>query len=405
MPVDYLFSRRGLVAGGLTVAALSLLAVPQGAFAQKSEDFSRFIADLWPDARAHRVSRRTFDDAFRGVTPNAKIIAQSRKQSEFVRPVWEYIDGAISDARVTRGVTAAGKWAGKLGEIERRFRVPRSVVLGVWGMESNFGSFTGKIDVIQALASLAYVGYRGDFFRNELIIALKILQDDHISRDTMLGSWAGAMGQTQFMPSSFEKYAVDGDGDGIRDIWNSVPDALASTANYLHQHGWISDLPWGFEVSLPDNFDFRNHRLGFSSWQKLGVRRMDGKALPRSGEAVLLVLAGADGPVFLVTDNFEVIRAYNSSDSYALGVGLLGDVIFGGAGVRAPWPRSAPRLDAKERREVQMLLEKQGFYKGKHDGNHGARTREAIRFYQLKHHLVADGYADPALLAHLRKTR
>jgi len=401
MSFHHLFSRRRLV----TVALAGIAAgAVRTAFAQKSDDFSRFIADLWPDARAQRVSRQTFEDAFRGLAPNAKIIAQSRKQSEFVRPVWEYIDGAISQARVTRGVVMAGKWAGKLAEIERRFGVPRSVVLGVWGMESNFGSYTGRIDVIQALASLAYVRYRGEFFRNELIIALKILQDDHISRDTMLGSWAGAMGQPQFMPSSFEKYAIDGDGDGVRDIWNSVPDALASTANYLHQHGWAGGLPWGFEVQLPEKFDFRNHRLGFSSWQKLGVRRMDGKALPRSGEAILLVLAGAGGPIFLVTDNFEVIRAYNSSDSYALGVGLLGDAIYGGAGVRAPWPRNAPRLSAEERREVQKLLARQGFYQGKHDGNHGARTREAIRFYQLKHRLVADGHADPALLAHLRKT-
>lgn len=404
MSPSSILSRRLFTAGALaSIIAPVSLAVP--AFAQQSGGFSQFLADLWPDARARGVSRRTFENAFAGISPNDKIIAQSRKQSEFVRPVWEYIDGAIGNARIKRGTAMAGQWAGKLKEIERRYGVPRTVVLGVWGMESNFGSYTGKTYVIQALASLAYVRYRGDFFRNELITALKILQDDHISRDMMLGSWAGAMGQTQFMPSSFEKYAVDGDGDGIRNIWTSVPDALASTANYLRLHGWDSSLPWGFEVRLPQGFDFRNHRQSFSSWQKLGVRRMDGQAMPRSGEALLLVLAGADGPVFLVTDNFEVIRAYNSSDSYALGVGLLGDMIYGGSGVRAAWPRKAPRLSASERVEVQRILDRKGFYKGKHDGNHGAKTREAIRFYQLQYGLVADGYADHALLDYMRKAR
>ncbi len=404
MSLKHHATRRKILGGFAATMAYAFIG-DRSVWAQQNGGFARFLEKLWPDARAQGISRETFTLAFAGIGPSDKIIAQSKKQSEFVRPIWDYLDGALGAARVNRGVDMAGRWVSKITEIERRYGVPRQVILGVWGMESNFGSYTGQTSVIQALASLAYVRYRGDFFRDELLAALRILQEDHISPEMMRGSWAGAMGQTQFMPSSFEKYAVDGDSDGIRNIWTSVPDALASTANYLRLHGWQSDLPWGFEVALPEGFDFRNHRHNFSTWRRLGVQRMDGKAMPRSGEAQLLVLTGASGPVFLVTDNFEVIRAYNSSDSYALGVALLGDKIYGGSGVKTPWPRHAPHLSAEERKEVQRILTKQGFYEGKHDGNHGAKTREAIRFFQLEHGLVADGYADPKLLSYMRKLR
>ncbi len=395
---------RRTVLTGLAALAVGATIAPVSAFAQ-SPDFARFLADLWPEARAAGVSRATFDMAFAGVAPNPKIIAQTRKQAEFSRPIWEYLDGATGRGRVSRGAAMARQWAATVSESERRFGVPRQTLLGAWGMESDFGASTGKTYAIEALASLAFARHRGDLFRKELVIALKILEGEHISRGNMLGSWAGAMGQTQFLPSSFEKYAVDGDGDGARDIWASVPDALASTANFLHMNGWNPALPWGFEVVLPPDIDFRNFRLDFASWQRLGVRRADGVSLPRAGEAQLLILAGASAPVFLVTDNFEAIRAYNTSDSYALGVGLLGDMVYGSPGIRTPWPRTAPRLSGEERREVQQRLERLGVYKGKHDGNHGWQTRAAIRAYQLKHGLTGDGYADPMLLAHLRSAR
>ncbi|MEN3931156.1 lytic murein transglycosylase [Microvirga sp. W0021] len=396
-------SRRAFVAA-LLASGAAAAATPLSALANQS-GFDRFLASLWNEARTQGISRKTFEMAFAGVGPSDKIIAHTKKQSEFVRPIWEYIDGAVGKARVNRGVDMAGKWAQTIARVEKNYGVPRTVILGVWGMESNFGSYTGKTYVIQALASLAYVGYRGDFFRKELISALRILQEDHISRDMMLGSWAGAMGQTQFMPSSFEKYAVDGNGDGIRNIWTSVPDALASTANYLHMHGWDPRLPWGFEVVIPEGTYLRSHRHDFATWQKLGVRRADGGKMPRSGEAQLLVLTGMNGPLFLVTDNFEVIRAYNSSDAYALGVSLLGDTIYGGGRLRTPWPRNAPRLSAAERKEVQQLLRRKGFYAGETDGNHGAKTREAIRAFQIKYNLPVDGYADHQLLAYMRKVR
>ena len=282
--------------------------------------FGGFVQALWPEARGRGVSRATFEAAFRGVTPDPKIIALTRRQSEFVRPVWDYIADGVSAQRLARGQAMASEWRQTLAAVERTYGVPRDVVLGVWGMETNFGAVMGSTDTVRALATLAYTRYRGDFFKAELLAALEILQDEPGGRSRLRGSWAGAMGHTQFMPSSYRAFAVDGNRDGVRDIWGSVPDALASTANYLRRHGWQPGLPWGFEVRLPQGFDYRNLRQGFSSWAGLGVRRTDGATMPRSGEATLFLPAGAGGPAFLVTDNYAVIKAYNASDAYAMAV-------------------------------------------------------------------------------------
>ncbi|RDI57134.1 lytic murein transglycosylase [Microvirga subterranea] len=367
--------------------------------------FQRFVESLWPAARARGVSRATFDEAFRGVGPDPKIVALTRKQSEFVRPIWDYVNGAISAQRLERGRQMAAEWSKTLAAVERAYGVPRSVVLGVWGMETNFGSFTGSIYAVRALATLAYTGYRGDFFRDELLTALQILEAEHIDRDKMLGSWAGAMGHTQFMPSSYMKFAVDGNRDGVRDIWGSVPDALASTANYLRQHGWKPGLPWGFEVKLPRGFDFRNLRQGFASWEGLGLRRADGKPMPRSGEASLFLPGGARGPAFLVTDNYAVIKAYNSSDAYAMGVAHLGDRLTGGLPIQGAWPKDEPMLDKDQRQELQERLAALGLYEGETDGKLGSKTRDAVRNFQLKRGLIPDGYADVAVLRELRAVR
>src|SRR5215207_2244902 len=377
----------------------------QSAEPVEKSDFRRFIESLWPDAQARGISRATFNEAFQGVGLDQKIVALTRKQSEFNQPIWEYLEGAISTTRLTRGRELAREWSQTLDGIERAYGVPRSVVLGIWGMETNFGSFTGSIDAVRALATLAFVRYRGDFFRDELLNALQILQQDHIDRDKLLGSWAGAMGQTQFMPSSFLKYAVDGNGDGRRDIWASVPDALASTANYLRQQGWQPGLPWGFEVELPEGFDFRDLRHGFAAWQGLGVRRMDRQALPRGGEATLFLPGGARGPAFLVTDNYPVIKTYNSSDAYAMGVAHLGDRLMGGSPIQGEWPLDEPQLDRDQRQEVQRRLAGLGHYAGDADGKLGSKTREAVRAFQLQRGLVADGYASVGLLRELRAVR
>jgi len=392
-----------VLAAGLVPPAYAPPALAQQAAGQG--DFGRFVEALWPDAKARGVSRATFEEAFRGVTPDPKIVALTKKQSEFVRPIWEYIDGAISAQRLERGREVAARYADTLKAVERAYGVPRSAVLGIWGMETNFGSFTGSIYVIRALATLAHARYRGEFFRDELLTALQILEQDHVARDAMLGSWAGAMGQTQFMPTSFMRFAVDGNRDGRRDIWSSIPDALASTANYLRQQGWDPALPWGFEVELPKEFDFRNLRQGFASWRSLGLRRVDGKAMPRSGEATLYLPGGARGPAFLVTDNFAVIKAYNSSDAYAMGVAHLGDRIMGAGPIRGDWPVSDPQLDRDQRQEVQRRLAGFGLYAGEADGKLGSKTREAVRAFQLRRGLVADGYADLGVLRELRAVR
>lgn len=371
----------------------------------QAAEFRRFVEGLWPEARARGVSRATFDEAFRDVTPDPKIVALTRKQSEFVRPIWDYVNGAITAQRLERGAQAAAQWSEALAAAERTYGVPRSVILGIWGMETSYGGFTGNIYAVRALATLAFTGYRAEFFRGELLTALQILEQKHIERGAMLGSWAGAMGQTQFMPSSFMKFAVDGDRDGRRDIWTSVPDAIASTANYLREQGWQPGLPWGFEVELPDGFDFRNLRQGFQSWAGLGLRRVDGKPLPRTGEATLFLPGGARGPAFLVTDNYAVIKTYNSSDAYALGVAHLGDRVTGGRPIQGAWPVAEPQLDKDQRQEVQKRLAALGFYAGDPDGKLGSKTREAVRSFQLQRGLVADGYADLSILRELRAVR
>lgn len=367
--------------------------------------FDDFVESLWHDARARGVQRTTFDGAFAGVTPDPKVAELTRRQSEFVKPVWDYLDSAVTAARIEKGREVAGEWQSALAAAERRYGVERSVILGIWGMETNYGTFTGGKDVIRSLATLAHLGYRGDFFRDELLTALVILQQGHIDREDMKGSWAGAMGQTQFMPSSFMTYAVDADGDGHKNIWTSMPDAIASTANYLHKHGWTPGLPWAVEVQRPEGFDWKTRSAPFSGWSRLGFRRTDGKALPHGGEATLFLPAGARGPTFLVTSNFAVIKKYNSSDAYALGVGHLGDRVTGGATLAADWPTDERQLDKDQRFELQRHLLRMGYDVGDPDGRLGSKTREAVRDFQERRGLVPDGYASHGVLQALRDTR
>ncbi|MGJ3264460.1 MAG: lytic murein transglycosylase [Salinarimonas sp.] len=385
---------------GVTTASLDASApregVPQG-------DFGGFVASLWPEAQARGVSRATFDGAFAGVTPNPRIVELTRRQSEFTRPIWEYLDNAVSAERVRLGEAARTRYASILSTVERAYGVPQAIVLGVWGMETNFGGFTGDMDVIRSLATLAHIRHRGDFFRGELLAALEILELGKISRGELDGSWAGAMGHTQFMPTSYLRYAVDGDGDGKRDIWRSIPDALASTANYLKEHGWRTGLPWGVEVRLPAGFDFAQRQMPFASWAALGLVPAAGGTLPAGGaEATLFLPAGARGPAFLVTANYDVIKRYNSSDSYAMGVALLGQRLTGGGGVRGGWPRGERMLDAGERLELQDRLAGLGLYDGTIDGKIGSMTRAAVRRFQLSRGLTPDGFADVAVLEALR---
>ncbi|MBE7204617.1 MAG: lytic murein transglycosylase [Parafilimonas terrae] len=310
--------------------------------ALRAGSFDAFVASLWPEAHAHGITRDTFDAAFAGVTPDPAVLEKTRKQAEFVKPVWDYLASAVSDKRIATGTARYGEWAPWLARAEGEMGVDRYIIMGVWGLETNFGGNAGNDYVIRSLATLAFARYRGDYFRRELLAALGILQGRNIDPAHMLGSWAGAMGQTQFMPSSFKSYAVDFDRDGKRDIWTSVPDAIGSTANYLKKHGWQAGETWGYEVMLPDRFDApEGSRTGFSAWAEAGVTRADGGDMPRQGTAALLMPAGRSGPAFLVTSNFKVIKSYNNSTSYALGVCLLGDRIAGWGPLRGQWPMAA----------------------------------------------------------------
>lgn len=367
--------------------------------------FDAFLKGLWPQAQARGISRATFDLAFRGLTPDPSIVALTKKQSEFTAPIWGYLNSALGGTRIARGREAAASNATVLAQIEARYGVPKEIVLGVWGMETNYGSFKGDKDTIRSLATLAQIRYRGDFFRDELLTALELIQKGHVERSELRGSWAGAMGHTQFMPSSYMKYAVDWTGDGHADIWSSTSDALASTANYLKGYGWVPGLPWGIEVTLPDGFDHKLNKASFSSFGSAGVRRADGRTLPSSGEGRLFYPAGHRGPVLLLTENFDVIKKYNSSDAYALAVGHLGDRIMGRPEIQADWPVKAPRLDKAATQDVQRRLKALGLYSHDADGRIGTGTREAVRQYQLRAGEIADGYPTPALLARMRASR
>ena len=387
------------------LTALALFFAAASPPARAASGFDAFIASLWPLASQKGVSRATFDAAFAHVTLDKSILKLTRKQAEFVKPVWQYLDGAVSSSRIATGREKASEWADTLARAQSQYGVDRSIVLGVWGLETNFGSNAGGRPVIRALATRAYAKYRGTFFRDELIVALEILEAGHITPAGMKGSWAGAMGQTQFMPSSFRDYAVDFNNDGRRDIWGSVPDALGSTANYLKQHGWLAGQGWGCEVTLPDGFvpsgTDQSGYQPFAKWAGRGFLRANGEALPGSGEASLLLPAGLRGPAFLVTANFKVIKSYNNSTSYALGVALLGDRIVGQGALATAWPRGDRALNTAQSRSMQQALLKLGYDIGEVDGKLGEKAREALRDWQGKHGLPADGYPTVRLLERL----
>ena len=364
--------------------------------------FAKFVQSLWPEAKKEGVSRKTFEAAFRGVDYDPKIVAHTEGQAEFVTPIWQYLDAAVSAKRVENGKTKYAEQKSWIDKAEKDFGVSAAVIMGVWGIETGYGVFQGSDYVIRALASLALSKYQPEYFRSELIAALKILEDGDIEPKNMLGSWAGAMGQTQFMPSSYLKYAVDFDAKGRRDIWNDAADAIGSTANYLNEHGWKRDDPWGFEVTLPDRFGLKAEDStkfeAFWWWGWRGVKRADGGPLPAGGDGQLMILAGLKAPIFLITANFKTIKTYNNSTSYALAVSLLGDAILDGQGLHADWPVNDRQLSKTEIEELQTRLKKMGYYDDDIDGHIGENVRAAVARYQEKIGETPDGYATPAVL-------
>jgi len=370
-------------------------------------EFAAWRAGFRSRARAAGVSDATFDAAFAGVGPNARVLELDRRQPEFSRPIWDYLDSAVSDTRVADGRAERRAKAAELARIEAAYGVPAETVLAIWGLESAYGANYGSIPVVESLATLAWDGRRRDFAEEQLIAALKIIEAGDITAPRMVGSWAGAMGHTQFIPTSFAAYAVDFDGDGRRDLWrDDAVDALASAANYLARFGWETDAPWGLEARLPAGFDFAladGRRRPLAFWAARGVTTLDGDPLPDHGEAAVIAPAGARGPAFAVYDNFFVIRRYNNATSYALAVGHLSDRIAGAGPFRQEWPRGDRTLSRTEKEELQRLLTRLGYDTGGADGLVGPDTRAAIRRWQADRGLPADGYDSADLLAALRR--
>ena len=389
---------------GAILALMGVISTPGAALANSAD----FLRNLWPEAERAGVSRQAFEASFASYSPIPQVIELTRKQPEFSQTVQQYIDKRVTAAQASKGQAMGGEWAQTLAGAQQRYGVQPEIVLAIWGMETNFGGFMGGNNTIHALATLTEKGYRADFFRSELVTALRIVSDGHIAPGSMVGSWAGAMGHTQFMPSSFMRYAVDYNGDGRKDIWNSVPDALGSTANYLNSFGWRPGETWGYEVKLPSGFNFAAAReMGkapLSQWQAMGITRVSGRPFPRLEDVGRLYMpAGAHGPTFLLLPNFDVIKRYNNSDSYALAVGHLADRILGGGSFVTPWPAGDYALNKAQRGQLQALLARAGFDVGTADGVIGPKTRAGIIAYQQARGLPADGHVSGLLLERLQR--
>ncbi|WP_244511333.1 lytic murein transglycosylase [Vreelandella arcis] len=370
--------------------------VQHSSFNQWREAFRRY-------AKQQGISEATLRDAFDGVRYRERIIELDRYQPEFVRPIWEYLDTAVSSTRINNGQDRLAEHRSTAAQMEQRYGVPAEIIVAIWGIESNYGSNFGDFSTLEALATLAYDGRRQQFARGELLAALRIIQQGDIAAEQMRGSWAGAMGHTQFIPSSFEAYAVDGDGDNRRDIWQSIPDVMASTANYLARAGWQRGQPWGVEVTLPNDFDYaQTGRRSSQAWANQGVEAIDGE-LPRFDSAAVIVPAGAQGPAFIVGPNFRAILRYNNATSYALAVGTLSDAIAGRDGIQQSWPREQAPLTRDDVQALQRYLNQAGYNVGGADGIMGPNTRQGLRAFQRDAGLTPDGFATQSLLERLRR--
>jgi lytic murein transglycosylase len=370
--------------------------------------FRACLAALRPEALRAGVAAAVFDRELAAVEPDMRLVDLLRGQPEFERPIWEYVDGLVTRARLDEARTALARHADLLGRIERAYGVDRFTLVGLWAAESHFGRSMGDRPIVRSTATLACIGRRQEFFRSELLAALHLLSGGDIPSARLRGSWAGAFGHMQFMPSTFRGYAVDFDGDGRRDPIGSVADALASAANKLKGVGWLPDRPWGFEVLLPAGFDYRlaasDRRMTFAEWEGVGVRRPGGRPFERADDvANLLLPAGVHGPAFLVLANFHALRAYNTSDAYAVGVGHLADRLRGAGPIERGWPRHLRPLSRVERVELQQRLTALGLDTGGTEGRIGARTRDAVRGFQLRVGLVPDGFPSHEVLERLRR--
>lgn len=392
------------------IALLAAIATDVAALRAQDAGFKRFVEAFQPTARRAGVSGRVYRVAFEGIGPDPEVLKKAAHQPEFTKPIWEYLASAVSDSRIENGRRMLNKYSAVLERLQETYGVDRYVILAIWGMESAYGSYMGDKYVIRSLATLAYKGPRQKFGRQQLVAALRILQNGDTTPARMVGSWAGAMGHTQFIPTTYAAHAVDYDGDGRRDIWDTIPDALASTANYLKVSKWRPGETWGYEVVLPDRFDYalasRKTVKTLAQWEALGVRRARGKKFPRPDDRSSIILpAGAHGPAFAILNNFRSILRYNNATAYALAVGHLADRIRDPnlSGFQKPWPTDYRPLSRSQRVELQTLLKSRGYLRGEADGVIGSRTRAAVRAFQRSRGLIVDGYPSVKLLQHLKQ--
>jgi membrane-bound lytic murein transglycosylase B len=370
-------------------------------------NFHRCIERLWPQAARRHVSRAIFERYTAPLTPDLRIMDLIDNQPEFSKSIWNYLDLLVTDERIEKGRALLDKYRATLDAVERTYGVDRHIITAIWGVESDYGAEGGDRPVLRSTATLACVGRRQNYFREEFLATLEILQHGDVRPDRLVGSWAGAFGPTQFMPTAFKRYAVDFDRDGRRDVIDSVPDIIASTANNLKKDGWLAGQTWGYEVVVPANFDFMladHHRaMPIRKWQRYGITRPDRKPFPRPDDsAFLLVPAGVQGPGFLMLHNFRVIMKYNPAEAYALAIGHLADRLRGGGPFAQSWPRYERVLSRDERLELQQLLARRGYDVGEPDGHLGAKTRAAIREFQARNGKVPDGFASAVTLDQLR---
>ncbi len=417
LPVTGVETQPQITRHGFTPASLDTMSPPPAPSAlctnrpvTETVRFSDWLEQFGQQAVETGLSPTTTQQALRGVRFNPRVVDLDSRQPEFTRPIWEYLASAVSASRIQRGRQLLTEYRSLLNRIEQRYGVQPAYLLAIWAIESDFGRSYGNFRVLDSLASLAYQGRRAQFGCEQLLAALQILDREPLSPDQLIGSWAGAMGHMQFIPTAFLSYAVDFDGDGRRDLWDSVPDVLASAANYLAAHGWHAGVTWGLEVTVqaPGAFDWGlsdpTVRKPLGEWQSLGIRRVGGQSLPSEPlPAGLLLPAGYRGPAFLTLENFEVIKRYNTSTSYALAVGHLADRINGGSAIVGRWPTELAALSLSDRVELQLLLRQRGYDPGAVDGLIGPRTQRAIRAFQRATQQPADGYPSMEVLNQLRR--
>jgi membrane-bound lytic murein transglycosylase B len=370
-------------------------------------DFPACIAGLWPMVARHGITRQTFRAYTATLTPDLRIMDLLDSQPEFTKSFWDYLDVLVTDERIAKGRALLDKYRATFDAVERAYGVDRHVITAIWGVETNYGTIAGNRPVLRSTATLACIGRRQRYFRDEFLATLEILQHGDVPANRLVGSWAGAFGPTQFMPTAFKRYAVDFDGDGRRDVIDSMPDLIASTANNLKKDGWTPGETWGYEVVVPATFNFmladRRQVMSIRDWERNGITRPDGKPFPRPDDrAFLLVPAGVQGPGFLMLPNFRVIMRYNPAEAYALAIGHLADRLRGGGPFVQHWPRYERVLSRAERLELQELLQRRGYDVGDPDGRLGAQTRSAIREFQTRIGRVPDGFASAGILNQLR---